>query len=101
MFYSEMAKIVNEKGKYKILAEKIKDINVSYNPEPYDGYSQESKAKINEMRKNARDDPSLFDGPGVRLSAYSFDNGKLNLNLDYTTYFCHFNLLFYIYHQYI
>lgn len=89
MFYSEMAKIVNEKGKYKILAEKIKDINVSYNPEPYDGYSQESKAKINEMRKNARDDPSLFDGPGVRLSAYSFDNGKLNLNLDYTTYFCH------------
>ena len=89
MFYSEMAKIVNEKGKYKILAEKIKDVNVSYNPEPYDGYSQESKAKINEMREKARDDPSLFDGPGVRLSAYSFDNGKLNLNLDYTTYFCH------------
>ena len=89
MFYSEMAKIVNEKGKYKILAEKIKDVNVSYNPEPYDGYSQESKAKINEMREKARDDPSLFDGPGVRLSAYSFNNRELNLNLDYTTYFCH------------
>ena len=89
MFYSEMAKIVNEKGKYKILAEKIKDVNVSYNPEPYDGYSQESKAKINEMREKARDDPSLFDGPGVRLSAYSFDYGELDLNLDYTTYFCH------------
>jgi len=89
MFYSEMAKIVNEKGNYKILAERIKDVNVNYNSEPYDGYSQESKAKINEMRKKARDDPSLFDGPGVRLSKYSFNNGELDLNLDHTTYFCH------------
>ncbi|MBU4492738.1 MAG: hypothetical protein KKA61_00020 [Nanoarchaeota archaeon] len=84
-----MAKIVNEKGNYKILAERIEKINVSYNPDPYDGYSQESKTKINEMREKARDDPSLFDGPGVRLSAYSFDNGKLSLDLQHTTYFCH------------
>ena len=91
MFYSEMAfnKIVNEKGNYKILAERIKDVNVNYNPHPYNGYSQESKAKINEMRKKARDDPSLFDGPGIRLSTYSFDNGILSLDLQHTTYFCH------------
>ena len=81
--------IINEKGNYKILAEKIKDVKVDYNPEPYNGYSKESINKINEMRKKARDDPSLFDGPGIRLSTYSFDNGKLSLNLDYTTYFCH------------
>jgi len=81
--------IINGKGKYKILAERIEKINVSYNSEPYDGYSQESKTKINEMRKEARDDPSLFDGHGVRLSDYSFDNGKLSLDLQHTTYFCH------------
>ncbi len=82
-------KIIGEDGNYKILAEKIKDVNVNYNSEPYDGYSQESKAKINEMRKKAKDDPSSFDGPGVRLSTYSFDNGKLSLDLQHTTYFCH------------
>jgi len=82
-------KIINEKGNYKILAERINDVNINYNPEPYDGYSQESKTKINEMRKKAKDDPRMFDGPGVRLSSYSFDNEKLNLNLDHTTYFCH------------
>jgi len=81
--------IVKKKGNYKILAERIKDINVNYNPNPYDGYSQESKTKINEMREKARDDPKMFDGPGVRLSAYSFDNGKLSLDLQHTTYFCH------------
>lgn len=85
----EFNKIINKKGNYKILAEKINDININYNPEPYDGYSQESKAKINEMREKAKDNPKMFDGPGVRLSAYSFDNGKLSLNIDYTTYFCH------------
>ncbi len=82
-------KIISEKGNYKILAERIKDVNVNYNSEPYDGYSQESKAKINEMRKKAKADPSLFDGPGVRLSDYSFDNGKLSLDFQHTTYFCH------------
>ncbi len=86
MKFNEM---VDEKGNYKILAEKITDVNVNYNSEPYDGYSQESKAKINEMRKKAKDDPSLFDGPGVRLSSYSFNNGKLSLDLQHTTYFCH------------
>ncbi len=85
----EFNKKVNEKGNYKILAEKIKDVNVNYNPNAYDGYSQESMAKINEMGEKARDDPSLFDGPGVRLSAYSFDNGTLSLDLRHTTYFCH------------
>lgn len=85
----EFNKIINKKGNYKILAEKINDININYNPEPYDGYSQESKAKINEMREKAKDNPKMFDGPGVRLLAYSFDNGKLSLNIDYTTYFCH------------
>jgi len=85
----EFNKNVNEKGNYKILAEKIKDVNVNYNPNAYDGYSQESMAKINEMGEKARDDPSLFDGPGVRLSAYSFDNGTLSLDLRHTTYFCH------------
>ena len=82
-------KIINEKGNYKILAERINDVNINYNPEPYDGYSQKSKAKINEMRKKAGDDPSLFDGPCVRLSDYSFNNGVLSLDLQHTTYFCH------------
>ena len=82
-------KIVNEKGNYKILAERIKDVKVDYNPDSYNGYSKESINKINEIRKKARDDPSLFDRPGVRLSTYSFNNGELSLSLDYTTYFCH------------
>jgi hypothetical protein len=81
--------IINKKGNYRILAEKIKNLDISYNPNPYLGYSEETNKKVNEMRTRAKNDLSLFDGPGVRLSSYSFDKGQLNLNLDYTTYFHH------------
>jgi len=85
----EFNEIVDEKGNYQILTEKIKDVKIDYNPESYNGYSKETINKINEIRKKTKDDPSLFDGPGVRLSDYSFDNGTLSLDLQHTTYFCH------------
>jgi len=81
--------IVNKKRNYKIIAEKIKDLDITYNPNPYNGYSEDSNKKVDEMRRKAKNNLSLFDGPGARLSSYSFDNEKLDLNLDYTTYFYH------------
>ncbi len=81
--------ITSKQGNYRILAEKIKKLDISYNPNPYNGYSEDTNKKVNEMRIRAKDDATLFDGPGGRLSSYSFNNEKLDLNLDYTTYFYH------------